>query len=329
MVRSVNVVNLLFTAGGRRVELIKAFREALVGQGLVVVTDIDPTAPALYVADVAAVSPAVTDAGYIDFLLALVTQHNITAIIPLIDPELPLLAHAKKRFAQVGCAVLTMDEQAVDLCGDKWLTAQFFQSVEVPTPVTHLPTTTSVLPDGLRFPVVVKPSRGSSGKDVMICSSNEEVQVACSRIAQPIIQERLLGDEITIDVLGDLNGNVINVVQRKRLKVRAGEVERGITIWDPEIETYALKAARALKPVGCINLQCFLTDHGPVFTEINARFGGGYPLAEAAGAGFPRQICRLLQGEQLTPCIGEYERGVLLLRYDTAVVLRQEELVHA
>jgi carbamoyl-phosphate synthase large subunit len=322
-------MNLLFTAGGRRVELIKAFREALGPDGQIFVVDVDPTAPALYVADRAYISPRVSDPGYVEFLLTLVRDHQIRAIIPLIDPELPLLAKSREQFDELGCLVLTMDAREVELCADKWLTDQFFRKVGVPTPTTVLPWGEGPMPDSLSYPLVVKPRTGSSGKDVMICETDAELKVACYRIQDPIVQEFLRGDEITVDVLGETDGNVINVVQRKRLKIRAGEVERGVTIWDVLIEKYALRAARALKPVGCINLQCFLSERGPVFTEINARFGGGYPLAEAAGAGFPRLLVQALRGESVLPCVGVYERGVMLLRYDTAVVLRQEELVRA
>lgn len=321
-------MNLLFTSGGRRVSLIQSFKAALGQRGRVYATDLDPTAPALYVADRGFLSPSVGDPGYMPYLIDLVRKHQVRAIIPLIDPEIPLIARASDQFAALGCRVLTMEAWAVDVSSDKWLTAQFFAKVGVPSPVTALPLEEKQLPTGLSLPLIVKPRTGSSAMGVSVCHSLDEVWTACDRTRDPILQELLEGEEVTVDVLGDLSGEVVNVVQRKRLKVRAGEVERGITIRDPRIEKLALQAAVALKPVGCINLQCFMTARGPVFTEINPRFGGGYPLTLAAGADFAGPLMKALAGEHVAPTVGSYETGVLLLRYDSAVILREKDLLH-
>lgn len=319
------MINILLTSVGRRVGLVQAFREALGDSGLVIAADRDPTAPGLYVADTGVICPSVSESHYVPFLLEVVRERSIRAIVPLIDPELPILAHASDRFRALGCVVLTPDVEAVRISSDKYETALFFQEVGVPTARTTLPANYS--PDSIPLPVIVKPRSGSSGFAVHVCNSLAEVQAACERVPDPIVQERLCGEEITVDVLGDLSGRVVHAVQRKRLKVRAGEVERGVTIRDPDVESIAIKVARALRPKGCINLQCFLTEKGPIFTEVNARFGGGYPLSLAAGADFPKLIVRALQGHPILPMFGQYDVGVVMMRYDSAVFRRAEELL--
>ncbi len=54
-----------------------------------------------------------------------------------------------------------------------------------------------------------------------ICHSADDLATALRRVDDPVIQQHVSGEEITIDVLGDLSGRVIGAVQRKRLKVRA------------------------------------------------------------------------------------------------------------
>ncbi len=69
--------------------------------------------------------------------------------------------------------------------------------------------------------------------------------------------------------------------------MRGGEVERGITIKNYELLSLALELVKRLKPFGVINIQCFLTSNGFYFTEINPRFGGGYPLYPLCRSKFP------------------------------------------
>lgn len=318
-------MNILLTSVGRRVGLVQAFRSALGGKGCVIAADVDPTAPGLYVADRGVVCPPVSDPAYVPFLVNLAKQYRIAALVPLIDPELPILADAAQTLRDAGCEVLVPDAGSVRICSDKYLTARFLGELGVATPKTVLPQDYSreLMPP----PVVVKPRFGSAGRSVMVCQSPEEVRAACSRVTDPIVQERLSGTEVTVDVLGDLTAQIIHVVQRKRLKVRAGEVERGVTIRNLQVEALALQVAQALKPRGCINLQCFLTEKGPVFTEVNARFGGGYPLAHAAGADFPALIVDMLGGRPVKPMIGQYEVGLVMMRYDSAVFRRMEDLL--
>jgi len=103
-------------------------------------------------------------------------------------------------------------------------------------------------------------------------------------------------------------------------------VERGKTIHDPEIAGAVMKIADALRAPGVINVQCFCTETGPVFTEINPRFGGGYPLAHAAGARFPEMIVAMLDGKEPAEP-GSYHPDMVMMRYDQAVYRPEKELV--
>jgi carbamoyl-phosphate synthase large subunit len=52
--------------------------------------------------------------------------------------------------------------------------------------------------------------------------------------------------------------------------------------------------------------------------EINARFGGGYPLAHQAGATFSQWLLEEVAGLPAT-ANDRWQDGVLMLRYDSAV----------
>jgi len=95
-------MNILLTSVGRRVSLVKFFKEALNGEGYVYTADCDPTAPGLYVADKSFLVPRVTSEDYIPLLLDKCGKENIKLIIPLIDPELPILAWERDKFLEKG-----------------------------------------------------------------------------------------------------------------------------------------------------------------------------------------------------------------------------------
>ena len=120
-------------------------------------------------------------------------------------------------------------------------------------------------------------------------NSPEELYFFSNYIKDSILQEYVSGQEYTIDVLVDFDGNVRSIVPRLRLETRSGEVSKGITVKNLRIMQAAQKIAENLPgAVGCLTIQCFLlNDNSLKFIEINPRFGGGFPLSIQAGADFP------------------------------------------
>jgi len=145
-------------------------------------------------------------------------------------------------------------------------------------------------------------------------------------IEEPILQELVVGDEYTIDVLADFNGTVCSIVPRLRIETRAGEVSKGMTVKNPAIMAATMKVVEALPgALGCITVQCFLTRGGEIkFIEINPRFGGGFPLSIQAGADFPRWIIEMMLGNEVRIAIDSWQDGVVMLRYDDAVFMSKE-----
>jgi carbamoyl-phosphate synthase large subunit len=140
-----------------------------------------------------------------------------------------------------------------------------------------------------------------------------------SSIDDPIIQEVLSGPEITIDVLLDLDGRPIHYVPRYRLRTLAGESIQGVTLeHDRDLESWIenlLEICGSLGAAGPLCLQAFLTDRGPVLSEINARFGGGFPLSLAAGGLHTIWLLDLMDGIPVPSRLGEYESGLYMTRY--------------
>jgi carbamoyl-phosphate synthase large subunit len=308
-------LSILITSAGRRTSLLKAFLEAAHRRGWrVLAGDLDPLAPALYLADRGLPLPPVLSADYVRTLLELVEQENIRLVVPTIDTELPVLAQNVKAFAVKGCVALVSSSRLIKIAGDKWLTVKSYADAGISTPRSWLPQNVNGnLPENL----FLKPRDGSASQHAYAITRSQLARLL-GQVPNALIQEKLEGPEITIDALLDLKGQPIHFVPRVRIRTMSGESIQGVTIDDDELRAWLLKilgVTAALGGRGPITLQAFLTPRGPVFSEINPRFGGGFPLTEAAGGHYPDWILRDLEEEKLAPCFGEYRKNLYMTRY--------------
>ena len=76
---------------------------------------------------------------------------------------------------------------------------------------------------------------------------------------------------------------------------------------------------------GVFNIQGFVSETGEIrIIEINARFGGGYPLAYAAGADFPRWLLQDALELPVDAAFDSWQEDLTMLRYDEAVFVAGE-----
>jgi carbamoyl-phosphate synthase large subunit len=321
-------LNVLFTSSGRRVELIEIFKK----EGFIThAADCDPTAPTLFKADKKFIVPGILEdpSRYIDALMDIVKREKIDVVIPLIDTELTTLAKAKETFLQHNAVVLISEYSNVEIAFDKYRTYLFFKEIGLLTPETRLVAEImekDVDLDKSFFPALLKPRFGSAGKGIIPCSDMDYILFLYSKgdLDEYVVQQKIIGTEITTDIFGDGQGTMISAVQRKRLKIRAGEVERGVTVKYNHLFDNALQFTRHYKPFGTVNIQCLYDKEKAFYIEINPRFGGGYPLAYHAGADFPGMIKRLLKGKKISGNYSDYQKGLIMSRYDSAIYYKAE-----
>jgi carbamoyl-phosphate synthase large subunit len=314
-------LNVLITAGSRRVPLLRAFQRAvraLSPRGSVVVTDVNALSPAVYAADRSYEVPLATDEGYLDEIAAVCQREHIGLVVPTIDDELTVFAEAVDRFAAMGVRILVSPPETTSLCDDKFVTCETLQSLGIDA-------ATSYLPDGLpadpAFPLFIKPRVGRGGVGAFPVRNARELAFFSDYVANPVIQTFLDGPEFTIDLLCDWAGEPIAVVPRERVVVRAGVVDRGRTVAHPALIQLGLRCARALRFVGAVNIQCRVVHGRPVVFEINPRFSGGIPLTIAAGADFPRWIVDLALGRDVAPAVGRFFDDVWMTNYESSMFI--------
>ena len=139
-------------------------------------------------------------------------------------------------------------------------------------------------------------------------------------IQDPIVQEFIEGEEYTVDVFLDFEGNVITIVPRLRIATRGGEISKGKIIKDREIINDIKRLMKVLKPIGHITVQLMKTQRGIEYIEINPRFGGGAPMSIQSGADSCENLYRLMMGEKLE-YNENYRENIMFLRFDKSICL--------
>ncbi|WP_231081699.1 ATP-grasp domain-containing protein [Jiella flava] len=310
---------ILVLSAGRRVGLIECFRRsaaALAMPLIVIACDMRPErSAACQIADAWHAVPRCDAPDYVDTLLAIVKEFRIDLVVPTIDPELFALAARRDEFAALGARVHVSAPEVVSVARDKHLTAAVLAAGGIPVPLTRQ------LGDAdprLCFPMMMKPSGGSASRGLQVIHRAADIP---RKTAEPMVLQQLLnGPEFTTNIFVDQQGVLRSAVTHRRLSVRAGEVEKGRTDRDPRFWNLAEAIVAALP--GARGVLCFQTiddeDAGLCVFEINARFGGGYPLAHEAGAPFTQwlleELCEI-------PCTAhdDWRGAVTMLRYDAAV----------
>ena len=313
---------VLVSSVGRRVQLLAALKAAMAAQGWsgpLVTIDCSETAAGSYFSDEHVTVPPVDSGDYIAALQEICERYAIGLVVPTIDSELLVLAEVRDSFAKNGCHIAVSSAETISICGDKLRSKHFLQAHGIPTPRTSPWRLVSSSFERLDYPVHVKPINGSRSVGARRIETPEELLA----IADPdslIVQEFIPGPEYTVSTFVSSEGKCVVEVPRLRVEVRAGEMSMGRTVHHPQIEELARRTVEALPGAfGPMNVQIIDGPHGPRVIEINARFGGGDPLAWAAGADIPRLLLAETDGSEPPSRLPTWIDGIAMSRFDQAV----------
>jgi carbamoyl-phosphate synthase large subunit len=306
------VTAVLFTCAGQRVDIVSAFGRA---GAFTVAADANPLAPALYHADRHALVPRIDDPAYVDALRRLVAEHDVKLVVPLTDLDQHILAAA-----ELGAVALVPDAEVCESVADKWRAHELFLERGVPTPDGWLP---GALPDPVPYPVLVKARVGFGSRNIYFCSSDDELAFHLRHTpVDSFVQAMCAGEEFSIDVFSDLDGRCLNAIPRSMVESKGGESIKGMTVRDDELIAFGARVAETIGIKGPATVQCFRERDGRLLvTDVNPRFGGGFPLPHAAGGRYPELALALAQGERPEPRLGEFREGVVMTRFFSQLTL--------
>lgn len=313
--------NIIITSAGQRVALVRDFKETLVrfyAEAKVFTTDMNPElAPAAYVSDGCFEVLRVTDENYISQLLDICKKNEIGMIVPTIDTELLVLAENKKLFNDNDIIVCVSDLDFIKVCRDKRNTGDFLEkhNIRVPKAVDKYNPT---------FPLFAKPYDGSLSTNLHYIKNAEELTQDILDDPKLLFMEYIDKEtykEYTIDMYYGTDNCAKCIVPRERIKIRAGEINKGRTVKCPLMDYIKERLDKIEGCIGCICIQVFFNPltEDVVGIEINPRFGGGYPQSYAAGGNYPEMLIKeYFLGEKIA-YIDDWKDNMLMLRFDDAV----------
>ena len=309
----------MLTSVGQRVDIARAFRAA----GAVTLgVDADPLAPALYHCDRHAIVPRIADPSYVPTLTALREEHDVRLVVPLNDLDFPVLAGERDRLAPA--LVLLPDPEASGRMSDKLEAHRFFVANGIPSPRSWAP---EDVPDDVRYPVLVKAREGFGSRNIHRAADAGELAFFLRYTDVPsFVQEVCLGEEFSIDVFCDMEARCLNAIPRTMILSKGGESIKGASIQDRELIEHGARTAEVVGIKGPANVQCFREPDGSLpITDVNTRFGGGFPVPLAAGGRYPELALALARGERPEPRLGDFVEGVVMTRYFSEVCLAPDE----
>ena len=306
-------VAVLLTGVGKRYDIVSAFAQ----HAFVIAADPSPLAPAQYAADVRVAPPRIDDPGYVPFLQDLVAEHGATAVIPLTDLDIEVLARAD----------LPAFVPPPEICRatyDKYETHELLLSHGLPSPPTVLP---GEEPDS--YPVIVKPRRGSGAESISLARDRREMEFFAGYIEKDVMIQRFMGEEeFSIDILCDLDGRCLNAIPRTMIESRGGESIKGTVIADEELIDLGRRVGEALGVRGPCTVQAFRDPEiGLGITDVNTRFGGAFPApmyAALPGRTYPELMVRMAAGERIEPHVGEFRSGQTFTRWFWQIELDEQ-----
>jgi len=317
-------LNFLVLSAGTRNKIVQYFKVAFKGKGTVVATDMTDIAPAVYEADKFYKVPRITDPDYIPNILDICEKENIKGILSLIDPELSLISKNKADFEKKGVTIIGSAYELCEMALDKmamykWLSKHGYNCAKS---YDNIDTFEKDLIQGnVKFPVFVKPVCGSASISIQKVNDIETIKLLFAKDNNLMIQEFLDGQEIGADVYIDMiSGEIVSIFTKKKLVMRAGETDKAVSFKDEKLFALIKTFVKEMGYSGQIDIDIFDINGEYYISEVNPRFGGGYPHAYECGCDHMSLIANNLEGKQNEVRIGDYQEGVYMMKYNEIMI---------
>jgi carbamoyl-phosphate synthase large subunit len=303
---------------GAKVGLTRAFVDAAQEANCAVMAwENDPWSPAATLCALRFGGGAIETDADAEYLLAQCLEHAVALVVPTRHDDLPTLAAHRDRFAEAGVAIAVSSPDSVRICCDKLELATWLLARRFPTPPLFASRAAAAAALAGGATLVAKHRRGSGSSRVrFVRTATELANVPEEWILQPLAA----GREWTVHVHVDRSGRSVCEIPHERLLVSDGEVLRARTGRLAHVMALAREIAEHLPAArGPLNIQMFVDATGGLLvTDVNPRFGGGYPLAHRAGGRSTAWLlAEYLFGHTLARC-DDWESGLLMVRYREA-----------
>lgn len=322
------MINILLLSVGTRNKIVEYFMEnmSIDGEklGNIVVTDASELAPATYLADKHYVVPKINEDGYLDKIFEICKKEKINAILSLIDPELSVISKQKEKFDSMGVKIIGSSFEVNEITLDKLEMYNWLKEHNYKTPKSYIDLNkfkNDYENKEIDFPVFVKPVKGSASINISKVDDLDTLEFLFEKQDGLMIQELMDGQEIGADVYIDLISNeIVSIFTKKKILMRAGETDKAVSFKDEKLFDLIKKFVKEFGFKGQIDIDIFDIDGEYYISEVNPRFGGGYPHAYEAGVNHMKLIINNLKGQENPVNIGNYKENIYMMKYNEIMI---------
>lgn len=312
-------MNILILSSGTRNKIVEYFKKEN-KNGKVFAADSSKLAPSLYIADEYFIIPRVDNPEYLEKVLMICKKNDIDAILSLIDPELSIISENHQKFIEIGTTPIVSEYDVIKMSFDKFKFINFLEDNgfnSIKSYVSKDLFFKDLKDNSISFPVFIKPVTGSASLNINKVNSINEVNLLFNNNDNLIIQEFMDGKEYGVDVYIDLiSGEPVSIFIKEKLKMRAGETDKSISVKNEQIFDLVENFVKKFGYKGIIDIDIFEVSGEYYISEVNPRFGGGYPHAHEAGVNIPKMIINNIKGISNNINIGDYKEETYMMKYN-------------
>ena len=318
------IMNVLLLSVGTRNKIVQYFKKEFANEGLVVATDMSALAPAIYEADKYYIVPKMTDQNYLNVIFEICKKEKIDAVLSLIDPELSLLSKYVDDFSKIGVTLVGSSFEICERSLNKWKMFNWLKEHGYKCAKTYIDRVDFYhdFDNGkIKYPVFVKPICGSASLSISKVFDRETLDNLFEHNDNLMIQEFLNGQEIGVDVYIDLlSKEVVSIFTKKKIQMRAGETDKAVSFKEQKLFDLIERFVNDCGFSGQIDIDVFEVAGEYFISEVNPRFGGGYPHAYECGCNHISFILNNLKGHPNVKSIGCYDTGVCMMKYNEILI---------
>lgn len=300
-------LNILLPSLGKKASLASCLRNALSPNDRLIGTDENPDNTLRALTHSLERLPATHRAEFTPALERLIEQQQINVVIPTRQAEFSFWNKFTQSHQEIFVAL--SGPKTLEACASKSASYELLKFHNLPCAPYLVWKNQSAQQLEVALgpvPYFSKPNQGAGSMGTRVIKTYAQLnELSAGDIIQPYFQNT---DEYTINAYVDKKGNCRCVIPHKRVVVRNGEIAIAHTYAHRYFDELAQRVITALGDCfGPINFQVFHapqketpSDHSCVISDINPRFGGGYPLTHQAGAPFVEWLIAEVKGQELT-----------------------------
>lgn len=197
---------------------------------------------------------------FITKLLEIFQIEGVDMFIPIHDFEIKVVAENIEKFKDYKVIIPSIHN--VNLFSNKYKSSIDMNKIRVQIP--------KILDENYTLKRIIRKNVSVGSRGIRILHSMEKVNIE----SDEFMQEYIDGEEYTVDICCDLEGNPVLIIPRIRLEVKAGVATKAKLVYETGLIEICKKILTKYKVPGLLNIQFIKKENQFYFIELNPRFGG-------------------------------------------------------